>query len=99
MRQVQYMGYIFDEKYVHVNAANIQVIRDWTTLTTLTELCSFLGLTNFYQRFVLGFSHIIWPLIQVTKGIEKEKKYVLSPSRRRLLSWSNASTLHQYSHY
>jgi len=33
----------------------------------------FLGLANFYRKFVLGFSHITWPLSQVTKGGAKEK--------------------------
>jgi len=40
---------------------------------SLTELRSFLGLANFYRRFVLGFSHITWPLSQVTKGGAKAK--------------------------
>ena len=35
------------------------------------ELYNFLGLANFYRRFMLGFSHIIWCLSQVTKGGEK----------------------------
>jgi hypothetical protein len=71
--QVQYLGYIIDERGVHVDPAKIQVIRDWPAPTTLTELRSFLGLANFYCRFVLGFSHITWPLSQVTKGGAKEK--------------------------
>ena len=50
----------------------IQVIWDWPAPTTLIELRSFLGLANFYRRFVLGFSHITWPLSQVTKGGAKE---------------------------
>eukprot|EP00253_Pinus_taeda_P026488 PITA_26488 len=58
---------------VHVDPAKIQVIRDWSSLTTLIELRSFLGLANFYRRFVLGFSHITWPLSQVTKGGAKAK--------------------------
>eukprot|EP00253_Pinus_taeda_P030060 PITA_30060 len=58
---------------VHVDPAKIQVIRDLPSPTTLTELHSFLGLANFYRRFVLGFSHITWPLSQVTKGGVKEK--------------------------
>ena len=62
MTQVQYLGYIIDEQGVHVDLANIQVIRDWPAPTTLTNLCIFLGLSNFYCRFVLGFSHITWPL-------------------------------------
>jgi hypothetical protein len=75
MTQVQYLGYIIDERGVHVDPAKIQFIRDWPTPTTPTELCSFLGLANFYRRFVLGFSHITWPLSQVTKGGAKEKSF------------------------
>ena len=73
MTQVQYLGYIIDEHGVHVDPAKIQVIRDWPSPTTLTELRNFLGLSNFYHRFVLGFSHITWPLSQVTKGGAKAK--------------------------
>jgi hypothetical protein len=68
MNKVQYLGYIVDEYGVHVDPSKIQVICDWPAPTTLTELQSFLGLANFYQRFVLGFSHIAWALNQVTKG-------------------------------
>ncbi len=60
MSQIQYMGYIIDEKSVHVDPAKIQVIQDWPTLTTLTKLHNFLDLTNFYRRFILGLSHITW---------------------------------------
>ena len=71
--QVQYLGYIIDERGVHVDLAKIQVIWDWLTPTTLKELRNFLGLANFYCRFVSRFSHITWPLSQVTKGRAKEK--------------------------
>jgi hypothetical protein len=72
MNTVQYLGHIVDEHGVHVDIAKIQVIHDWLVPTTLTELRSFLGLANFYQRFLLGFSHIAWALNQVTKGGGKE---------------------------
>ena len=54
MTEVQYLGYIIDECGVHVDPTKIQVIRDWTAPTTLTELRSFLGLTNFYTQFRVG---------------------------------------------
>ena len=73
MTRIQYLGYIVDEHGVHVDPAKIQVIRDWLAPTTLIELHNFLGLANFYRRFVLGFSHIAWALSQVTKGGGKAK--------------------------
>jgi hypothetical protein len=73
MDRVHYLGCIIDRHGVHVDPAKIQVIRDWPAPTTLTELQSFLGLANFYRKFVLGFSHIAWTLSQVTRGGGKEK--------------------------
>lgn len=81
LTQVQYMGYIIDEQGVHVDPSKSQAIQDWPTPTTLTELCIFLGLTNFYCRFRLGFTHITWPLSQVTKGGEKAKQLVRNPTK------------------
>ena len=72
MTQVQYLGYIIYEWGVHVDPTKIQVIWDCSAPTTLTELRNFLVLANFYCRFVLGFSHITWPLSQVTKGGARE---------------------------
>ena len=68
MMRIQYLGYIVDERRVHADPAKIQAIRDWSTPTTLANLCNFLGLANF-----LGFSHIAWDLSQVTKGSGKDK--------------------------
>jgi hypothetical protein len=68
--------YIVDEHGVHVDLAKIQFISEWPALTTLIELQIFLGLANFYRRFVLGFSHIAWALSHVTKG-DGRAKFVL----------------------
>jgi hypothetical protein len=73
MDRVHYLGYIIDQHGVHVDPTKIQVICDWPAPTTLTELQSFLGLANFYRRFVLGFSHIAWALSQITRGGGKAK--------------------------
>jgi hypothetical protein len=67
---------------VHVDLNKIQVIRDWPSPTTLTDIQSFLGLSNFYCRFMLGFSHIAWALSQITRGGGKEKfVWVLSQQK------------------
>jgi hypothetical protein len=73
MDRVHYLGYIIDQHGIHVDPAKIQVIHDWPAPKTLTELRSFLGLANFYRRFMLGFSHIAWTLLQINRGGGKEK--------------------------
>ena len=82
MTWIQYVGYIVDEHRVHANPAKIQVIRDWPAPTTLIELHIFLGLANFYPRFVLGFSHIAWALSQVTKH-DGKAKFVWTESQQK----------------
>ena len=73
MERVHYLGYIVDQHDIHVDPAKIQVIREWPAPTTLTKIWRFLGLANFYSRFVLGFSDIAWALSQINRGGGKEK--------------------------
>jgi hypothetical protein len=49
MHRIQYLGYIVDEKGVHVDPTKMQVIFDSLALKTMAKLRSFLGLANFYQ--------------------------------------------------
>jgi len=71
---------------VHVDLAKIQLIRDWPTPTTLIKLHRFLGLSNFYHRFVLGFSHINWPLSQINKGVMKEKLFWFESQQKAFIN-------------
>ena len=90
MEMVQYLGYIVDEHGVHVDPAKIQVIHDWLTLTTLTELRNFLSLANFYRRFVLGFSNFAWSISQVTKG-GSNAKFIWSKPQQHALEESSSA--------
>ena len=41
---------------------------DWSALTKVTELRSFLELANYYQRFIKGYSKIVSPLTDLLKN-------------------------------
>ena len=73
MDMVHYLGYIIDWHGVLVDPSKIQVIHDYPSQTTITNLQIFLGLANFYCRFVLEFSHIAWALSQINRGGGKAK--------------------------
>ncbi|GBG72323.1 hypothetical protein CBR_g11902 [Chara braunii] len=60
--QVLYLGHVLDGDGVKPEDSKIAAIRDWPTPRTLTELRSFLGLANYYRKFVRNFSTVAAPL-------------------------------------
>ncbi|GBG79762.1 hypothetical protein CBR_g30026 [Chara braunii] len=65
--QVLYLGHVLDGDDVKPEDCKIAAIRDWPTPRTLTKLRSFLGLANYYRKFVRNFSTIAAPLRRLLK--------------------------------
>ncbi|GBG91691.1 hypothetical protein CBR_g53505 [Chara braunii] len=65
--QVLYLGHVSDGDSIKPEDSKIATIRDWPTPRTLTELWSFLGLANYYRKFVRNSSTIVAPLRRLLK--------------------------------
>ncbi|GBG84431.1 hypothetical protein CBR_g38716 [Chara braunii] len=65
--QVLYLDHVLDGDGIKPEDSKIAAIRDWPTPRTLTELRSFLGLANYYRKFVRNFSTIAAPLRRLLK--------------------------------
>jgi len=65
--EVEFLGYIIGRNGIRMSEDKIQVILEWKTPRSLTEVQSFLGFTNFYRRFILNYSRIAKPLTELTK--------------------------------
>lgn len=61
---------------ISVDPSKIETVVNWTRLTTVSEIRSFLGLASYYRRFVEGFSKISAPLTKLTR---KNEKFVWTP--------------------
>lgn len=52
---------------IRLDPAKVQCILDWPEPKNLKEVQSFLGLANFYRRFIKNYSRVVSPLTDMTK--------------------------------
>ncbi|KAJ7979044.1 Retrotransposon protein, putative, Ty3-gypsy subclass [Quillaja saponaria] len=66
-KQIKFFGHIIEQGYVRMDLGKVRAIQEWKTPTSVTKLCSFLGLANYYRRFVEGYSRRAAPFIELLK--------------------------------
>jgi hypothetical protein len=66
--EVEYLGHIINSEGVQPNPKLVKAITTFPQPTTLKELQSFLGLANYYRKFVKDFSKLALPL---TDGLQR----------------------------
>ena len=68
--EIDFLGFLVGRDGIRVNPEKVDVLKTWPKPKSLTELRSFLGLLQFFRRFIPKFSGIAAPLTDLTK---KEK--------------------------
>ena len=69
---LDYLGFVVSREGVKADPKKLDTIRSWPVPKTVKETQSFLGFSNFYRRFIEGYSRIVRPLHAVTKGDPRE---------------------------
>ena len=66
-REVEFLGHHIGADGLRMSPDKVGAVKSWPQPTSTTEVRSFLGLANFYRRFVEGYSRIALPLTELTK--------------------------------
>jgi hypothetical protein len=67
-QEVEYLGHIVSQKGIKADPKKLNSVRNFPTPRNLDELRSFLGLANYYRRFIDQFATKIHVLLQLTKS-------------------------------
>jgi len=64
--KTNFLGFIISPKGLQMDDSKVQTIRNWPTPRKVKEVQSFLGFSNFYQRFIANYLDMTIPLTWLT---------------------------------
>ncbi|KAA0035438.1 pol protein [Cucumis melo var. makuwa] len=77
LKKVSFLGHVVSSDGISVDPTKIEAVTSWPRPSTVSDVCSFLGLVGYYRRFMEDFSRIASPLTQFTG---KGTPFVWSPT-------------------
>lgn len=82
-QRVKYLGYVIEEKGISTDNDKIKPILNMSEPQNVSELRSFLGMVNFYGKFIKNLSSVVAPLNELLKkssiwswGKEEKRAFV-----------------------
>jgi hypothetical protein len=72
LTEVTFLGHIISVGGISVDPSKVKDVLNWMSPMNASEICSFLGLTGYYRRFIKDFSEIAKPM---TRLLEKNKDF------------------------
>ncbi|CAI2723349.1 unnamed protein product [Schistosoma spindalis] len=84
VESLEFLGHMIDKHGIKPLDTKIEAIKNFPEPDSLNKLRRFLGMINFYRRFIPHCSAILQPLTEVLKG--KAKKFTLPPEAKDAFS-------------
>ena len=72
VREVEFLGVVIGPKGVEIQKEKVEGVLNWPASRNIKEVQKFLGLANYYRRFIKSFARIAAPLYML---VRKEQKW------------------------
>jgi RNase H-like domain found in reverse transcriptase len=70
--EVEFLGHALNAEGIKLQKSNVEAIQEWPRPKNVPDLQSFLGLANYYRRYITNFSTLAAPLTNATRGQKKQ---------------------------
>lgn len=67
VQETEFLGHWISTEGIHMDQNKVQAIRDWPQPKNVKEVQQFIGLVNYYRRFITGYAGILHPLFALLK--------------------------------
>ena len=72
-KELIYLGHVVSKIGIY-DPKKVEAIHKWPVPTNVTEVRSFLGFTNYYQRFIKKYVQVVKPLYKLIFGENASKR-------------------------
>jgi len=80
VREVEFLGVVIGLEGIKMEKEKVKGVLEWPTPKCVKDVQKFLGLANYYHRFIKGFALIARPLYDMVK---KDKKWEWTEKQER----------------
>jgi len=70
-REVNFLGHVINADGITVDPAKTAAVKDWPRPSSVAQVRSFLGLSNYFRKFLMGYSNLVRHMTNLTRKSAK----------------------------
>ncbi len=73
-KEIKFLGHIVSEEGIRPDPAKLLSIKEWARPQSVYDVRAFLGLANYFRRFIYNYAKIAAPMYELVKGNVSRRK-------------------------